>query len=171
MSSILTRLLIAVYLFLIFLFFGGSVSHLQAILAFIPIVIPYNSKCFNCNHSYFKVVPQWSIASLIGNNSNLNIYLIGFLPSMFTITLLITFFPNTGLGRIAALPIIFIINTALIIVGIMITRKLKYAIKSLIWIVLLLFTVYISIYLYPQENGSSVLNQILEMIFKEVRKY
>jgi hypothetical protein len=163
-SSILARLLISVYLFLIFLFFSGSVEYLQAILAFIPIVIPYNIKCFNCNHSYFKVVPQWGIASLLGNNINLIKYLFGILPSMFTITLLITFFPYTGLGRIVALPMIFILNSAVIIVGIIITRKLKYALKSLVWIVLLLFSVYISIYLYPQEDGSSVLNQILEEI-------
>lgn len=164
MSSVLARLLISVYLFLIFLFFIGSVDLLQAILAFIPIVIPYNNKCFNCNHSYFKLVPQWGIASLFGKNINIIKYLSGILPSMVTITLLITFFPYTGLGRIVALPIIFFINSVVIIVGIIISRKLKYALKSLVWVLLLLFSVYISIYLYPQEDGSSVLNKILEEI-------
>lgn len=137
---------------------------LHAKLALIPLVIPYHNKCFNCNRSYFKVVPQWGMTGLIGNKINIIKYLFGILPSILTITLLITFFPYTGLGRIVALPIIVIINTAVIIVGIIITRKLKFALKSLIWIVLLLFSVYISIYFYPQEDGPSVLNQILEEI-------
>jgi hypothetical protein len=164
MSSVLARLLISVYLFLIFLFFSGSVDPLQAILAFIPIVIPYHNKCFNCNHSYFKLVPQWGMTSLIGSNTKQIKYLFGILPSMLTITLLINFFPYTGLGRIIDIPVILIINSTLIIGAISLTRNLKFATKSLVWMALFLLTVFISIYLYSQEDGSSVLQQLLEKI-------
>jgi hypothetical protein len=164
MSSVLARLLISVYLFLIFLFFSGSVDPLQAILAFIPIVIPYHNKCFNCNHSYFKLVPQWGMTSLIGSNTNQVKYLLGILPSMLTITLLINFFPYTGLGRIIDIPIILIINSTLIIGAISLTRNLKFATKSLVWMALFLLTVFTSIYLYSQEDGSSVLHHILKRI-------
>jgi hypothetical protein len=164
MSSVLARLLISVYIFLIFLFFSGSVDRLQAILACIPIVIPYHNKCFNCNRSYFKLVPQWDMASLIGNRINIIKYLFGILPSMVTITLLINFFPYTGLGRIIDIPIILIINSTVIIVAISLTRNLKFATKSLVWMALFLLTVFISIYLYSQEDGSSVVQQILEKI-------
>jgi hypothetical protein len=167
MSSVLARLLISVYLFLIFLFLSGSMGPFQAILAFIPIVIPYHNKCFNCNHSYFKLVPQWGVTSLIGSNINTIKYLFGILPSMLTITLLINFFPYTGLGRIIDIPIILIINSTVIIVAITLTRNLKFATKTLVWMALFLLTVYISIYLYSQEDGSSVLQQILKKIIIE----
>lgn len=163
-SSTLARLLLSVYLLLIFFFFTGGIDYFQVLFALIPILIPYINKCYDCNYSYFKVAPQWSKASLIGNNIILNEYLFGILPSIVTIKLLITFFPYTGLGRIIALPIIFFINTMVIAVGISITRYLKFASKILVWIAILLLTVYISIYFYPQEDGPSVLNQILEEI-------
>jgi hypothetical protein len=164
MSSVLARLLVSVYLLLIFLFFSGSVGPFQAILSFIPIVIPYHNKCLNCNRSYFKFVPQLGMASLFGNNININKYLIGILPSMLTITLLINYYPYTGLGRIIDIPVILTINSMIIIVALLLSRNFKFATKSLIWIALFLLTIFISIFLYSQEDGSSVLQQILEKI-------
>ncbi|WP_218780460.1 hypothetical protein [Bacillus sp. EAC] len=90
----------------------------------------------------------------------------GIFPSIVTITLLITFFPYTGLGRIIALPIIFFINTVAIFFVISVTRIMKSASKILIWITILLLTVFISIYFFPQETGQSVFNQIFEEIKK-----
>jgi hypothetical protein len=147
-----------------FLFFTGAFEGSYVVIALIPIAIPYNNKCFNCNHSYWTMIPKWGRTSLLGNNTKIITYLLGILPSMVTITILITFFPYTGLGVIVALPFIYLINTVVIISGIYITSKLNLSLKCLVWIVLLLLSIFISIYFYPQEDGPSVLNQILEEI-------
>jgi len=165
-SSTLSRILLSVYLFLIFLFFTGELAFFHVFLALIPIVIPYKNKCFNCNYKYFKKAPQSSKGSLIGDRIILIKYLLGIFPSIVTITILITFFPYTGLGRVVALPIIFFINTVAIIFVISVTRIMKSASKILIWITTLLLTVFITIYFFPQESGQSVYNQIFEEIKK-----
>lgn len=164
LSSVLARILISVYLFMLFLFFSGSMDLISVILAFLPIVIPYHNKCVHCNHSYFTLLPQWGMTSLIGNNINLIKYLFGILPSMLTITILIYLLPFTGLGRIISIPLILIINSTVIFVGIRRSRNLKFVTRSLVWMLVFLLTVFVSICLFPQEDGSSVLQHILKKI-------
>jgi hypothetical protein len=162
MSSTLSRILVSIYFCLNTLFFTGTMQDSYLVFSLIPIAIPYKNKCFNCNHSYWTPIPKWGWTSLLGNNTKIITYLLAILPSKVSITLLITYFPYTGLGRIVALPFIYLINTVVIIVGISITRHLNLYLKSLVWIVLLLLSIYISIYIYPQEDGPTVLSQILE---------
>lgn len=162
-SSTLSRILFSTYILLDFLFFTGEINY-QGILALIPIVIPYNYTCLNCNNTFYKAVPQWSLASIIGDNIKLTGYLVGILPSMIVITLLNTFFPYTGLERIAAIPTIIFLNTMLILIGFTITRKLIFAFKSILWVSIILLTVFISIFCYPQEFNPPVIKQILEKI-------
>jgi hypothetical protein len=104
------------------------------------------------------------MTSLIGNNINLIKYLFGILPSMLTITILIYLLPFTGLGRIITIPLILIINSTVIFVSIKRTRNLKFVTRSLVLMLVFLLTVFVSICLYPQEDGSSVLQHILEKI-------
>jgi hypothetical protein len=113
-TSILIRLLLSCYIFLFFLFFTGDIFY-ESLLALIPFVIPYKNKCQHCNNTFVKGIPQFSKASVFGENTKLLGFLVGILPSILMITLLITFFPNTGLARIIYLPFIFIINSIIIV--------------------------------------------------------
>jgi hypothetical protein len=91
-------------------------------------------------------------------------FLLAVSPTLITCYLLIKFFPYTGLERIVALPMIFFINIAIIIIGLFITRNLRFVFKNIVWIFIILSTVFISIYFYPQEFNPPVINQILDNI-------
>lgn len=51
-SSFHTRLLLSIYLFLNFYFFTGAIDY-GALIAIIPVFIPYSYKCSNCNKRFF----------------------------------------------------------------------------------------------------------------------
>jgi hypothetical protein len=155
-SSILIRLLLSCYIFLSFLFFTGSIFY-ESLLALIPFVIPYKNKCQNCNITFVKVLPQFSKASVFGENTKFLAFLVGILPSILIITLLITFFPNTGLGRIIYLPFIFIINSIIIVSNFSSVNKTNPFFK---WGITIIFTLLLTIVFYPQENGPHVVKQI-----------
>jgi hypothetical protein len=91
-------------------------------------------------------------------------FLLAVSPTLITCYLLIKFFPYTGLGRIIALPMIFSVNILIIIIGLFISRYLKITYKSIMWILIILLTIFISIYLYPQEFNPPVINQIFDKI-------
>ncbi|MBP1993049.1 hypothetical protein [Paenibacillus eucommiae] len=88
--------------------------------------------------------------------------LIGLIPTLFMFYILIELFPYTGLGRIVALPSIFILNTIIIVLGVYITHRLnrKRLSYTLAWFTILLLTVLNTIVLYPQEFSPSVSKQV-----------
>lgn len=87
--------------------------------------------------------------------------IVALLPTLFMFYILIVLFPYTGLGRIVALPNIFILNTIIIILGIYITRKLNHRRNNFAWIAIVLLTVINTVVFYPQESSPSVTKQVL----------
>jgi hypothetical protein len=88
------------------------------------------------------------------------IYLLALLPTIFMFYILIELFPYTGLGRIIALPFIFILNFVIIILGIILTNKLTSGHKIWVWFVIVLLTVTNTVTFYPQEFRPSVPKQV-----------
>lgn len=89
-------------------------------------------------------------------------FLLALSPTLLTCFLLMEFFPYTGLGRIIALPMIFFINILIITIGLVFTRYLKFVYKYILWFLIIPLTIFISIYIYPQEFNPPVINQILD---------
>ncbi|CAH1215285.1 hypothetical protein PAECIP111891_04247 [Paenibacillus allorhizoplanae] len=86
--------------------------------------------------------------------------LVALIPSLILIFFLLNYFPNTGLGSIIALPFIFVINAALIIIGITFIHRLNQPLITAIWILILVLTLVVTILIYPQEYGPSVFIQL-----------
>lgn len=87
-------------------------------------------------------------------------------PTIITVSLLIEFFPYTGLGRIVSIPSTFFINFTIVLIGLLMTHKLKSIIlKSLVWIAVIFISIFLGIAMHPQEYLPGVLTQIREMIF------
>lgn len=160
-SSVLTKLLLSVYFFLTFVFFTGGVSY-GALISLIPFAVPYANKCHECSHMFYKFFPGLNKASLF-RFSVLDQCVWAFVPSMLMITGLIHFFPYTGLGRIAALPAIYLVNIAVIAAGF--TKRRRFISRGVSITTAILLTVMISILLYPQEFNSPVVEQIWELTF------
>lgn len=131
-----------------------------AMLAIIPIIIPYPYVCQQCHRTEFGFMPECSVTGLIGVNDPLSKLLIAWGPSMLTIALLIDRFPYTGLGRIVYLPAILFTNTALIGATLYMTRRLNLFIKIVLWIACIVLTVWLSIIWYPQEYLPPVIEQL-----------
>ncbi|AWX55375.1 hypothetical protein AB432_010100 [Brevibacillus brevis] len=93
-------------------------------------------------------------------------FFLAVIPSIATILLLLDYFPYTGLGRIVSIPITLILNIAILLISLFITQKLKSRVfKSLIWVVAIPISVFVAIFLHPQEYLPSVLTQLRELIF------
>lgn len=91
-------------------------------------------------------------------------YLLAILPTIITFFILIKFFPYTGLGRIVALPTIFIANSVLIFLGFKWTRNVNLATNMMVWIGIIILTLVIATVFYPQESAPNVIIQIIEKI-------
>lgn len=161
--STLTRILLSAYIFLTFLFFTGRI-HYEALLALIPLIFPYVNICLNCNQTFIRISPKWYKASILKVNS-LDMYLILISPSILVITLLIAFFPNTGLGRIIYLPFIFLLNSTVIVISLIITRNLNRITYLVSWALIILLTLIFAVIFYPQEYSPHVIKQIWDSVF------
>lgn len=159
-SSIVNRLLISAYLFLAFIFFIGGFYY-QAVLAFIPLIIPYKNICYNCNYIFYKRIPKFNMYSEIEHSSIIRKYLVAMAPSILVISLLIMFFPYTGLARIIYIPLIFIINSIVIYISLILTRNLNNITYYAAWVVIIILTLILTIIFYPQESGI----QVIKIIF------
>lgn len=73
---------------------------------------------------------------------------------------MIKYFPYTGLGRIVALPFIFILNTCILVSMILVIEKFNIKYKKYVWIVTIIITVAITIGLHPQEYSGNVYKQL-----------
>ncbi|OPH47164.1 hypothetical protein BC351_11705 [Paenibacillus ferrarius] len=91
-------------------------------------------------------------------------FLVAMLPSVLVVWLLVEQFPFTGLGRIVALPLIFIVNSIIIIIGInqKIYKQPRYTLR---YVVIVLLTIVVSILFYPQESRPHVVKQIWDTVF------
>ncbi|TCZ79384.1 hypothetical protein E0485_05850 [Paenibacillus albiflavus] len=86
-------------------------------------------------------------------------YVLSILPTLLMFYILIELFPYTGLGRIVALPMIFVINTVIIACGLAISKKIKKQYRIVIWTGIIILTISISILSYPQESGPHIVTQ------------
>ncbi len=91
--------------------------------------------------------------------------ILALLPTLFMFYILIVLFPYTGLGRIVALPIIFILNTIIIILGIYVKHKYNHQRNILAWSTIVLLTIINSVLFYPQESGPSVTKQVWYSVY------
>lgn len=157
--SLLSRLILSSYVILGVWAFTGSVG-MGAILAIIPIIIPYPYVCQQCHRTEFGITPECSVTGLISVNDPLSKLLIAWGPSMLVIALLMDRFPYTGLGRIVYLPAILVTNTALIVTTLFVTRKLNLFIKGLLWIACILLTLWLAVAWFPQEYNPPVIEQL-----------
>lgn len=158
-SSALTRMLLFAYIFLSIFFFVGI--YFTMLIALIPLIIPYINQCLQCNKTFFRLAPHWNKASLFEVKNRTTKFLVGFLPSMSVITLLILFFPYTGLGRIVYLPIVYFLNSMMIIIGLVLSRFLNRTASLISWTVIILLTLILVIAFYPQDGGPDGIKLIL----------
>lgn len=80
--------------------------------------------------------------------------------SIIMIILMVQLFPYTGLGRIITIPITIVVNSAIIALGIFLSRKMKLPLCVIVWIVIIVITVSNTITFHPQEYSPSVYKQI-----------
>ena len=93
-------------------------------------------------------------------------FFLAMIPSIVTILLLIEYFPYTGLGRVVSIPITLFFNITILLISLFITQNLKSRVfKSLIWVAATPISVFLAIFLHPQEYLPSVLTQLQELIF------
>lgn len=159
-GSKLTRLLIIVYIFLSIYFFTGEIGY-GCLWALVPLLFPYKDFCSNCDKVFNSFIPKWNKGYLNTVEDNLKKYLLAMFPSILIITTLIIYFPHTGLGRIVYLPSIFIINSTILLIYIIQLQKLNKPLnRFLSWAIIILLTIFLTVLLYPQEYGDSVLKII-----------
>lgn len=96
------------------------------------------------------------------NWRNITTFLILMLPSVILQYILIKLFPYTGLARVMTVPATFVINSLLIFVCIIITKKYGYRILSIT--VTLVLSIGMTIGIHPQEFYPSVYTQSSEAI-------
>lgn len=77
---------------------------------------------------------------------------------------LTTLFPYTGLGRIIAFPLIFVINMIIATMGCIVTRFLNAVHKGLVWAIIVVLSIIVAIWLFPQDSGISVIVKIIDWI-------
>ncbi|WP_424768353.1 hypothetical protein [Paenibacillus sp. sgz302251] len=91
-------------------------------------------------------------------------FLVAILPSILIVWLLLELYPYTGLGRIIALPMIFIINTAIILIAMVSMKSIRKNRHPVIWILIVLLTIIISVGFYPQDGGPHVIKLIWDSV-------
>ncbi|MHA6534602.1 hypothetical protein [Paenibacillus sp. BAC0078] len=80
------------------------------------------------------------------------------LPTVLLLVLLIYLFPYTGLGRVVSIPVTIFMNSLVILLCLVITKKVLWIKISKILITILI-TIWITIACYPQEFNPPVLVQ------------
>jgi len=81
-------------------------------------------------------------------------------PTIISTFLLIKYYPNTGLGRIISIPITFIINISIILLGVVVTDKLRKTQVWMVWALIVVITILFTLLLYPQDYGPHVFYKI-----------
>ena len=87
-------------------------------------------------------------------------YLLAMAPTIVTITLLIMFFPNTGLERILYLPGIYLLNSMIIFIYMNKIRFHNKKLNIISWLLIISVTIIISIWMYPQAYGGGIFEKI-----------
>ncbi len=70
-------------------------------------------------------------------------------------------FPYPSFKAIISLPIIYGIFAVVIMIGIFLTKNLKAKSRSVVWFIVFIINSLIALQFYPQQNGSTVLKQII----------
>ncbi|MFD1885498.1 hypothetical protein [Paenibacillus wenxiniae] len=81
------------------------------------------------------------------------------MPTILTTMVLIAFFPYTGLGRIITVPFTFLVNIIIVGIAMLITYRKKWFVITKVSLTIII-TTFLTIYMYPQESGPSVVWQV-----------
>ncbi|AIQ54423.1 hypothetical protein [Paenibacillus sp. FSL R7-0331] len=80
-------------------------------------------------------------------------------PSAILLMVLIHYFPYTGLARIITVPTTLVINVLFIAIGHPLSLRLKRLhYKVLLWLLIIIITVAVTLFMYPQESGPAVVD-------------
>ncbi|WP_411343299.1 hypothetical protein ACE3MZ_16880 [Paenibacillus sp. WLX1005] len=85
------------------------------------------------------------------------------MPTILTTMLLIKFFPYTGLGRIVTVPFTFLINIFIVGLAVLITYRKRWFVITKVTLTIMITTA-ITIKMYPQDSGISVVQQAKEAV-------
>jgi hypothetical protein len=86
------------------------------------------------------------------------------LYNLLVLNILILLFPYTGLQRIVVIPIILVVQTAFILLGLRISKSVTGIPKMFLWTVVVLLNLFIALLSWPQDDNSSVINQLIDWI-------
>jgi len=153
-TSVITRLLISIYLYLSFYFFTGDIL-LQSFISFIPLFLFYKNHCPNCHKISYSLINFSNNKQLVSKHFFDKIIYFS-LPYFLVIMLLIFNFPQTGLGRIVYLPAVYFLNTTIIAFGIAITGYPNIKFKPLITLLSIVITILFTLVAYPQDSGKYI---------------
>ena len=85
------------------------------------------------------------------------------IPTILTTLLLIEFFPYTGLGRIVTIPFTFLINICIVGIVMLIRYRKTWFVITKVSLTVIITTI-ITIYMYPQDSGITVVQQAQEAV-------
>ncbi|PZD97292.1 hypothetical protein DNH61_02755 [Paenibacillus sambharensis] len=93
-------------------------------------------------------------------------FCLGLLPSILLIAWLLRQFPHTGLGRIIGVPMAVLVNVVIVIAGIMLSARIDgKAYQYLLWTVVVLLTLAVTLFFYPQDYGPPITVKIWQYFF------
>lgn len=128
----------------------------QSVIAVIPLIIQYKNVCSNCNAAFYRVMNLKRVR-FFGERNFLDKIILETSPYFIIIVALISLYPYTGLDRIVYLPMVFLINTIIITMSLVLQLILKTKLQLYIrGIVIILFTIIIAIFFYPQDSGKRI---------------
>ncbi|MEW4370734.1 hypothetical protein [Paenibacillus kandeliae] len=81
------------------------------------------------------------------------------MPTILTTMVLIEFFPATGFGRIITVPFTFLVNIIIVGIAMLIRYRKTWFVITKVSLTVIITTI-ITIYMYPQESGPSVVQQV-----------
>lgn len=94
----------------------------------------------------------------------LKMILAALIPSTLLMFVLFAVFPYTGLARIITVPQTYFVNLIVIGLGFLVVRLLKNRYVAWIWGIVVLVTLVITVWVYPQESRPHIVYQTWEWI-------
>lgn len=94
----------------------------------------------------------------------LKMILAALIPSTLLMFVLFAVFPYTGLARIITVPQTYFMNLIVIGLGFLVVRLLKNRYVAWIWGIVVLVTLVITVWVYPQESRPHIVYQTWEWI-------
>ncbi|MDO3413412.1 hypothetical protein QWJ34_26925 [Saccharibacillus sp. CPCC 101409] len=91
-------------------------------------------------------------------------FIIALTPSTVLLLILFQVFPYTGLGRIITTPVTYALNVGVISLGLLAMHLLHYRYLTAIWVIVIIVTLVITVWKYPQEFKPHIVQQVWDKI-------